>query len=184
MALQVQEKSVRNSVAMSPDPEKSDNKAERAKCSIGIRVEPSKIHWAVVTGSNAQPILEGADALPAPKSWAEAAALQWYRNQVIQLIERYNPSSAVIRDTEVSGHLQVQSLQTRCRIEGVVIEAAQSKALVVTSGRLNKMSALLDTKSAKKYITSDEFRGVDLSRYAPYTREAILVAVAGLEEHT
>lgn len=148
--------------------------------SIGVRVEPKKIHLAIVSGSIEHPTLEASETIPAPKGWSEAQALQWYRNQVGMWIEQHKPVRAFVRDSESGPQRNVQSLQSRCRIEGVIIEIAHAKGLRVGGGRLTSISSKLDTKRAKKYVGHEEFRGIDLGKCNALLREAILAAVAGL----
>lgn len=149
---------------------------------IGFRVEPTKVHYAVVEGTIHAPILVVADSLPAPKGWEEPAALQWYRSQAARLIDEHAIAVAVVRDSEASSFSKTQSLQDRCRIEGVLIEVSQSKGVKVSSGRLRTISANMDSKAAKKYLENDDLRGLDWSDYSKYPREAILAAVSGLED--
>jgi hypothetical protein len=42
---------------------------------LGLRAEPRAIHWALVSGSVAVPILEDHDKAEAPASFDEAAAI-------------------------------------------------------------------------------------------------------------
>lgn len=149
---------------------------------LGFRVEPQKVHWAAVDGSTDQPVLIDADTMPAPKAFGEPQALSWYRNEVIAIIERYRSNLAGIRDTEAAGPRRgVQSLQQRCRIEGVIIEVANARGLTIVSGRLATISANLGSRAAKKYLDTDEFRGIDWSSKSSGIREAIMVAVSTLE---
>jgi len=45
------------------------------------------------------------------------------------------------------------------------------------------ISGRLGTKKAKKYIDSNELRGLDLSKIPTLAREAVLIAVAALPEN-
>lgn len=149
---------------------------------IGFRVEPTKVHYAVVTGTASAPTLVVADSLTPPKGWKEPEALQWYKGQLLALIDEHRPHTAMVRDAEASGFAKAQSLQDRCRIEGVIIETAHTKGAKVSSGRLKTISAGMGSKAAKKYLENDDLRGLDWSEYDAKVREAILAATAGLDK--
>ena len=144
---------------------------------IGFRVEPKAVNWAVVTGTAAEPKLIDAGTLPAPKGYSEQESLRWYRQKVVDLVQQYGPPSCGIRDSE-AGPRPIKEVQDRCRIEGVVIEAAASKGCQVVSGRLKSISSSLASKGAKRYLDEEEFRELDWSRYHRNVREAILVATS------
>jgi hypothetical protein len=70
----------------------------------------------------------------------------------------------------------------RSRIEGVILEAAASAGRVVVTGAFVTISARLKAKSAKSFLDEENLRGLDWSTRNVHSREAILVAVAALEE--
>jgi len=75
----------------------------------------------------------------------------------------------------------LESLFKRARIEGVVIESLSSKGIPVGLGAMQQISSRLGSKSAKKYVTDGEFRGLDLSEKDDELREAIIAASSMLE---
>src|SRR6266853_3731708 len=131
---------------------------------LGIRVEPSCIHWAVVEGRRDLPILIATDDATAPVQWDEAKALSWYRERILHIIGQYHPATVAVRYQEPKGRAAGNSGRKRARIEGVVLEAANSRALPVVTGALVTISAKLKTKSAKKYLDHDDLRGLDWSK--------------------
>ncbi len=150
---------------------------------LGFRAEPNAINWAVVEGSCEVPVLVGADQAAAPLAFDEAAALAWFREHVRGLIETYSPTVVGIRYPETFGsHAGNASAHRRCRVEGVIAEAAASKGVTVRTGSLVTISKNLGPKAAKKYLESEEFRGVDWAKYSKNRREAILVAASALPE--
>ena len=167
-----------------PDmPKPSEALIQEAR-TLGFRVEPKQVHWAAMGGTPAAPIIIDVATLTAPIGWDEGKCLSWYRDQATRLFASYPVKTVAVRDAEAfrpRGGGQTQSLQTRCRIEGVIIEAANHSGLFVTSGRLDTISANLDTKKAKQYLTEEELRGADWSKYSALQREAILVAASVLE---
>jgi hypothetical protein len=149
---------------------------------LGFRAEPERVSWAVVEGHLDAPVLVAADDFEAPRHQTEEAqSLSWYRDRVRQLIEQYNPARAGVRFAEMIGRSKGDSLRRRSRLEGVLLEAVNSKSIPVFGGALNTISKHLGTKKAKHYLETDEVRGLDWTKYNKNTREAILVAVSALE---
>lgn len=148
---------------------------------IGFRAEPTALHWAVVEGPDQPLRLLGNGKLTAPKTYTEAESLGWYRNEVRTLIDEFHPQKAAIRYPEPSAR-QGKPTRThiRVRMEGVVLEAIQSKSLPVLTGALTTMRAELETDSAKAYVDTGQFRGLDCSSLTENTREAVVVAAAAL----
>ncbi len=150
--------------------------------SIGFRAEPSSVSWAVVEGSTAAPILNGADKLKAPASFDEAAALKWFREQTQRLVQAYSPNVAVVRSPETFFPHQPKylPLYQRCRVEGVLVETLHSCGVQVLTGPMATISGKLGSKAAKHYLPSDDFRGLDWSKCDDKKREAILAAASAL----
>lgn len=156
-------------------------KPDRSTRSLGLRAEPRVLHWAVVEGTQDEPVLTAHDKAEAPASFDEPAALSWFRNRVLFLIDTYEPAAAGVRFPEPSARGgNKDSAKQRSRVEGVLLEAVNSRGLTITSGALTTIGSRLGTKKAKKYIEEGELRGLDLSKLPPHRREAVLVAVATL----
>ena len=118
---------------------------------IGFRAEPSSLNWAIVEGTQHAPRLRAADILKAPVSFSEAASLAWFRTQVINLYEKFSPTGVAVRYPEtIMGRSNQLSGNKRCRVEGVVLEVAQSRGVEVATGALNTVSKNLGTKGAKR----------------------------------
>jgi hypothetical protein len=68
-------------------------------------------------------------------------------------------------------------------VEGVLLEAAASRQLVIATGALATIAKGLGTTTteAKASLSAEEFRGVDLKRVPAPRREAILVAISALQ---
>jgi hypothetical protein len=147
---------------------------------LGFRAEARQIHWAVVEGTRQMPILVARDNAAAPVNLHEAAALSWYATRVKHIFETYKPAVATIRTAEsVAQGSKKEGARRRLRIEGVLLQTMDTCGLTVTIGPLAMISSRLGTQ-AKKYVQSDEFRGLDLSKIPAPSREAVLVAVAAL----
>ena len=148
---------------------------------LGLRAEPTLLHWAVVEGDASEPVLVAQDKAKPPADASEPEALNWYRKRVVFLIEKYGVEVAGVRYQETHGRRgNIDSICRRSRIEGVLAEAASAAGLRVVAGTLNILSASLETKSAKQYLEAAQLRGVDLSTLQLPRREAVLAGVAAL----
>jgi hypothetical protein len=148
---------------------------------LGLRAETSAINWAVVKGSTEEPILVAADSAAAPVAYDETSALTWFRKKFTQLVEMYSPNVVAIRYPEtVMRPASQTSMHRRCRVEGVLVEAAQSSGLKVVTGALATISKNLGTKAAKRYLETSELRGLDWSKQPKNRKEAILAAASAL----
>lgn len=147
-------------------------------------MEPQAVHWGVVEGKKCDPILITHDRMSAPKIYNEAEALTWYRERVLLLLTEYQPTSAAIRYPEPTARGGGRdSSRIRVRIEGVVLEAINSQGLKkVVTGSLKTISANIGSKAGKKYLSSEDLRGLDWSELHQYRKEAILAATAALED--
>jgi hypothetical protein len=150
---------------------------------LGLRAEAKQLHWAIVEGTQGEPVLVAQDKAAAPVDAAEASALSWYRNRVLYIIEQFKPDAVGVRYPEpfAQGRTK-EGTRRRLRIEGVLLQTIDSCSLKLMSGALATISAKLHTKQAKKYIDSGKLRGLDLSHISPLAREAVLIAVAALPE--
>lgn len=148
---------------------------------IGFRAEPSALHWGVVEGTPENPVLVAADTAEIPVAFDEPEALAWVRGQVLQLIKTYSVGAAAVRYPETFKRSSPASIDKRCRIEGVVIEAARALGITALTGALATISKNLGSSRAKKYLESDSLRGLDWSAHPKNQREAILVAASALK---
>ncbi len=150
---------------------------------LGFRAEPTCIHWALVSGSIDAPVLDTHDEAAAPVNQTEAQQLTWYRDRVLLLIETHRPGKVAVRFAEAFRPKGAKGDSgTRSRIEGVILEAANSVKLPVITGALKTISSRLGSQSAKKYLESDDLRGLDWSSVSKNSKEAILIAAAALGE--
>ncbi|HEX3147137.1 MAG TPA: hypothetical protein VHR66_03590 [Gemmataceae bacterium] len=146
---------------------------------IGFRADPNALYWAVVSDGPLQRVASG--KLPAPAKYEEPAALSWYRTEVRNLIDEFSPDCAGVRYPEPSARVRyVVSAHARVRIEGVVLEAIDSKALPVLVGANATISSKLESKSAKAYLDTSSFRGIDWTALSDEIRQAVLVAAAAI----
>ena len=131
------------------------------------------------------PVLIDHDKAEAPASFEEPAALSWFRTRVLLLIDTHRPVGVGVRFPESFGRSgNRDASRRRCRVEGVVLEAAHSRGLAVLTGALATIGAKLGTKKPKKYIESAELRGLNLSSLPDQRIEAVLIAVAQLPGST
>jgi len=150
------------------------------KRALGFRADAKTVHWAVVDGTRDTPILIEHDKASAPINLEEGPALSWYRNGAKLIIETHHPTVATIRTAEpIARGSNKEGARRRLRIEGVLLQTMDSCGLKVTVAALATISGKLGSQ-AKKYVASGELRGLDLSKIPALSREAVLVAVAGL----
>ncbi|MBD2078324.1 hypothetical protein [Leptolyngbya sp. FACHB-17] len=161
--------------------------AQKQTKAIGFRVEKDAIYWSVVAGTKNEPILLAYRKMKAPAIYAdeEAARLGWFRGQVSDIINEHKPKSAMIRYPETNSPGGVtNSTRERLRLEGVVLQLLYEQRVKTLTGPLVTIasSIKLELKSVKKEMTTEDFRGLDLSKYTGIARESIIAAVAALEE--
>ncbi len=148
---------------------------------LGIRAVPDGFYWAVIEGSVEAPIHIASDRVVSPTSYDEPAALSWCRDRLRHLIESYKPSCVAIRMPEAFARgTNTDSARRRNRIEGVLIEGANSNGVIVHAAALATMSKNLGVKSAKVLLSDPSLKGLDWSGRNDNTKEAIMVAVSGL----
>lgn len=152
---------------------------------MGIRVEPKKVHYAVVEGAAEEANLISAQSVAAPVTHNEPAQLTWYRERVQALMREHMVDAVGVRYPESNSRGSGSaSAMRRLRIEGVLLEAANALSIAVpVAGPLRHIESRLGaSKPLKAYMTSDEeIRGISLAGKNANVREAILVAVAALE---
>jgi hypothetical protein len=151
---------------------------------LGIRAEPSGFHWAIVSGDAAAAILEAYGTETAPTSYNEGDSLVWIREKSSHILETYGPMQVAIRYPEGNAQgANKSSAKARCRVEGVILEAAASKNRNIVTGPLATFAKHSGSESPKEDLTRADLRGIHLSEYKEKNlREAILVAVSLLPE--
>jgi len=152
---------------------------------IGIRSTPNEIFYVIVDGTVDNPTLTVHSKLRQPSAYELPKALSWYREKILAITEEFGIQACGIRTTEpisrTMGASAREGATIRAHIEGVAAEAAASIGLNVVIGPLATITAFLDSKNAKKYLSNDEFRGIDQwSDLNTYYKEAILAGVAAL----
>jgi|SRR5882724_3600223 len=131
---------------------------------LGVRAEPSAIHWALVGGTAHKPILHASGTETAPQAFRDEEALAWIRQRLIYIVETYLPCRVAIRYAERTAKgANKDSAKARCRVEGVVLEAAGSKSLDVVSGTMKTFASHSGSASPKEDLASDHLREIDWS---------------------
>lgn len=144
---------------------------------LGVRAEPSAIHWAIVGGTTNKPILHASGTETAPQSFREGEALAWIRQRITYIMETYSACKVAIRYAERTAKgSNKDSAKARCRVEGVVLEAASSKNLEVVAGTMKTFASHSGSDSPKEDLASDHLREIDWSGYNSKLQEAIYVA--------
>ena len=150
--------------------------------SLGVRVEPTKIHYSVFDiNSNEFVIVE---SLLVPQALNLPEALKYIRNNILDLIEEYNISLAAIRVTENN----VKSLNVmRLYLEGVLLETfASNKKIEYRSYILSQLAKvfncssrdLKDIRDSTSLSVEIEKLNFDFTDFHKNEREAMFVSVA------
>jgi hypothetical protein len=147
---------------------------------LGVRAEPAGFHWAVVSDTQESAILEACGIEIAPHAYNEGESLVWIHQKAAYIIDTYKPTRVALRYPEGNARGANKSpAKSRCRVEGVILEAAASKNLDIVTGALNTFAKHSGIKSPKEDLTKDNLRGLDWSQYRDKNqREAILVGVS------
>ena len=144
---------------------------------LGVRAEPTAFHWAVATGTLQKPVLHASGTETAPKAYTEAESLAWIRQRVLYILDTYKPEKVAVRYPEGIARTNANSARARCRVEGVVLEAAGSRNLETVTGPRSTFSKQFG-KFSPEDLASDDLRGIHLSNFKPWLQEAIFVAAS------
>lgn len=151
---------------------------------IGFRAEKDSIHWAVVSSDGEEKIVYDQGKIGAPKTYSADECLAHFRKGVRERIERYGVSAAGIKfpETGQKAPRYLASVYSRCRIEGVILEAIHSTGTPLAGGLYRTIGKEMQSQSPKQYIeTSDGVRGFKFQKKDDKHREAVMAAVAALE---
>jgi hypothetical protein len=151
---------------------------------IGMRAEPDAFNWAVSEGTQEVPILIAVERVAAPSGYLEPEMLSHFRNRLLHIIQTHNPERAGLRTPESIARAGGESARRRLRLEGVLLAASSESGLSVTLGALVTVNRLLGSKSAKLFLNSTEYRGIDWSKHPQAKREAILMSASLLPSET
>ena len=148
---------------------------------LGIRAEPRALNWAMVEGSRQRPIKIAAGTEIAPGPYDEGEVLHWIRNKTIFIVDHYQAQAMAVRypEPKALGHNK-DAARSRCRVEGVAIEAAISRGLPVSTATLNTISKNAGAP-AKELLAGENLRNIDWSEHKEYVKEAILIAYSILD---
>jgi hypothetical protein len=73
------------------------NRTVLGKTILGLRAEPKGFHWAIVTGTLKQAVLEGSGSEAAPETFSEAESLAWVRQKAAYIMDTYKPEAVAVR---------------------------------------------------------------------------------------
>ena len=134
--------------------------------SMGLRAEKNLFWWVVVSGDAKSPVLEGVDKIRCPRSYDEARMLSHFRERILSLFAEQKPDAVSLKRPEVFKRRasNVSSMDTRLRVEGVLLEAAHSSGKTTEALLWTQVSKGMGSDSAKQYVErGGEVRGITLS---------------------
>jgi hypothetical protein len=147
---------------------------------LGLRAQAEKVSVAILEGSQEEPLLLERHTLEAPSGSAMPEVLASIRSQLVDLIKNHDVKRIGVRLPEPTARSNKEGARNRTRLDGVLLEIAGTLRLEVVHGALRTIAKVLGTKDLKKYVNSDELRGLSLADLPDEMRDAILVGVAAL----
>lgn len=149
--------------------------------SIGFRVSPTKVTFAIVQGTPGQAFtLVNASAVNIPPALETPRQLQFIRTTLLDVMDEYAVTRAGLRLAE---HTAQQKNPFRLNLEGVVQELLASSSVErFVSGPIATIASLLglrDRKIVKSLIAGEESPAyaMDWAALTGEEREAVLMAV-------
>lgn len=159
-----------------------------SRVAIGFRAEKKLVNLAIVStddhGGNETLVTE--EKLVLQMDCDPAEALSILRKRLITLFDLHSPSSIGVRladKPQRTAHLQ--SMFSRARVEGVILEAAFSSGIKkIIAGPASTIKSGMKTRTPiRDYLKLDEIRGIDVSgKKKPEFREAVIAALSALPE--
>jgi hypothetical protein len=144
----------------------------------GFRAEPDAFNWAIVEGSLEAPVLVAVERVEGPKGYTDSEMLSHFRTRLLHVIRTHSPVAAGLRTPEPIARGGGESAKRRLRVEGVLLAVCGESGLEVTLGALVTINSRLGSKSAKLFLNSDEYRGIDWSKLTTAKRESILIGTS------
>jgi hypothetical protein len=145
---------------------------------LGLRAEPEAFNWAISEGTIEAPILVAVDRVAGPRGYSDPELLNHLRARLLLITKQHKPDSAGLRTPEPIARGGGEPAKKRLRVEGVLLAVCGELGLNVTLGAIVTINSLLGSKSAKLFLNSDEFRGINWSDYTQAKREAILIGTS------
>jgi hypothetical protein len=145
---------------------------------LGLRAEPDAFNWAISEGTLEAPVVVAVDRVAGPRGYSDPEVLNHFRARLLHIAKQHSPVAVGLRTPEPVARGGGDSAKCRLRVEGVLLAVSGELGLQVTLGALVTINSLLGSKSAKLFLNSDEFRGINWSHYTPAKREAILISAS------
>ena len=150
--------------------------------SVGIRVTPSEVFYAIVEQGEDELVLLTAGGVIVPQALELPDRLSLVRTTMLDIMAAYGVCRAGIRLTE---SIAPKTSMERVNLEGVVQELLSSSPVDrYFAGRIATIAAYLGESErgrVKEYFEGAEFMNLDSwSSYSRERRESIVVAVAAL----
>lgn len=150
---------------------------------IGFRAEKLELRWVVIEGDSPPLTVVDEGDIKLGESRPIADELVLLRTAVLNVLKTYKPSKGAVRICgRPPGMGNIQSLFTRARIEGVVLEAAASIGMPIKASLEPTVKAGMKAgKSLSEYASQDEVRGIDMTargRKNSIFKDAVFAAIS------
>ena len=155
---------------------------------LGLRATAREVYWAALSGTIETPILEDSDRIRLPKDTELPEQLDGLHSQLLAVIQEFKPEVAAIRLQETfiarkPAPKAFGSMLNRARIEGVLMQTLYKAGVEVWTGGLQAMKSEMGAShSLKEYLASPDLRGIDLSSMKVELKEAVVAALAVMED--
>lgn len=174
--------------ANEPKSLEAGKRVEAKSIRLGLRATVKEVFWAALSGTPETPILEDSNRIKLPKDTNLPEQLHGIHSQLRAVIEAFKPEIAAIRLQETfivrrPGQKAFASMLDRARIEGVLMQTLYDRGVEVWTGGLQAMKSEMGAShSLKEYLSSPDLRGIDLSSMKSELKEAVVAALAVMEE--
>lgn len=149
--------------------------------SIGFRCWGDKFSFVILEGSQASPTVLSNEHRKAPKGISRAEQLQWLRNEIHEILNRYEIEVAFYKAVEP---ISKQKDLERGQFEGVMLEAAFSHKKQIEIASRIKSQINRDTNSRKAKYVSEVLQNEHLKDLSTANfEEACLAALCGLPKN-
>ena len=150
---------------------------------LANRCSNTDFAYAVIEGAKNSPTIVYVDIIGFPKGYDEPGLFHWFHQEIIGLIDQYQPDGVAIKAAEPMVK-RSGSLEIRMRVEGIALMSAAEKGCKIACRKVKSTIAKdLGMKGKGKYLET-KLETSQIANYDSYhskEKEAILVGWSCLE---